>query len=118
MHEAQTDDSRLTLATVKAAARAGVVVANYVRAVDLERSGGRIVSALLEGQEGYLEVRCRAVVNAAGPWMDRIRRLEDPACEPLARLSKGVHLVLPLEDDWRAAAAIPVDGARAIYAMP
>lgn len=118
MHEAQTDDSRLTLATVKAAARAGAVVANYVRAVDLERSGGRIVSALLEGQEGYLEVRCRAVINAAGPWMDRIRRLEDPACEPLARLSKGVHLVLPLENDWRAAVALPVDGDRGVYAMP
>jgi glycerol-3-phosphate dehydrogenase len=36
-------------------------------------------------------------VNAAGPWIDDIRRLDDPAAPPSVRLTKGVHLVIDRE---------------------
>jgi glycerol-3-phosphate dehydrogenase len=67
-YEATTNDSRLTLATVTAAARSGAVVVNYVRAVEVEHGGMSRVT--LRGREGALAVRCRAVVNATGPWVD------------------------------------------------
>jgi glycerol-3-phosphate dehydrogenase len=35
------------------------------------------------------------VVNATGPWVDEIRRLDDPAATPCLRLTKGVHVVVP-----------------------
>jgi glycerol-3-phosphate dehydrogenase len=35
------------------------------------------------------------VVNAAGPWVDAVRALEDPTATPRLHLSKGVHVVLP-----------------------
>jgi glycerol-3-phosphate dehydrogenase len=63
--EAVTNDSRLTLATVTAAACSGAVVANHLRAVDLEL--GEISRVSLRGLEGTLAVRCRAVVNATLP---------------------------------------------------
>ena len=92
--EARTDDGRLTLATAKAATGAGAVVANYLRVEDLAVVPGRISEASLSCTEGSLRVRCRAVVNATGPWMDALRRLEDAGAEPVTRLSKGVHAVL------------------------
>jgi glycerol-3-phosphate dehydrogenase len=55
----------------------------------------------LRGQEGNFVVRCRAVVNATGPWVDRVRRMEDSDCRPIARLSKGVHVVLKPEERWQ-----------------
>ena len=120
LEEARTDDSRLTLATVKAAVRAGAVAVNHLRVVELERSGGGISGAVLEGRdgEGAFTIQCRAVVNAAGPWIEHLRLLEDPKREPLVRLSKGVHLLLPLDSEWRAAVALRRHGAPHVYAVP
>ena len=116
LDEAATNDSRLTLATVTAAARSGAMVANYMRVVDLELGGISLVS--LQGREGTLTVRCRAVVNATGPWVDRVRKFEDPGCEPISRLSKGVHLVLQPDEPWRAAVAVCLEDGHHLYAVP
>src|SRR5947208_3598534 len=84
----QMHDFRLVLATVTAAARAGVAVLNHARVTGVGALDGFHAVRL-----GDLVVRGRAVINAAGPWVDEVRRLEDPNVEPMARLSKGVHVV-------------------------
>ena len=116
--EAGTNDSRLTLATVTAAARSGAVVANYLRAVDLDLAPGRISRVSLQGRRGEITVRCRAVVNATGPWLDLLRNMEDSACEPVTRLSKGIHVVLRPDEQWRAAVAVSLDDGQHLYAVP
>ena len=80
----------------------------------------RSVSAVtvVDGVTGeQLTVRSRAVVNASGPWVDRIRLLEDPRARPLTRLSKGVHAVLPQPDGWHAGLAL-FDASRSAFAVP
>jgi len=118
--DAQTHDHRLCLATARGAAGAGAVVLNYARVVELHPVRGRLAGATVvaEGAPDPIVARCRAVVNAAGPWVDAVRRLEDPAAGPVARLSKGVHLVLPLREPWRAAVVAPVDRYRVTFAIP
>jgi glycerol-3-phosphate dehydrogenase len=120
MEEAMTDDGRLTLATVKAAVEGGAVAANYLRVVGLERSRSKISGAVLEVPDGggHFTVRCRAVVNATGPWLDHLRLLEDPKREPAVRLSKGVHLVLKREDEWRAAFTLSLHSGGHVYVVP
>lgn len=96
-YDAQLDDARLTLATVRDAERLGAAVASYVRATALDRSGGRVGGAELEDRitgERAL-VRASIVVNATGPWVDHLRRMEDPAAPSLLRLTKGVHAMVP-----------------------
>lgn len=117
-HEASTNDSRLTLATVSAAARSGAVVTNYLRAVGLDLEPGGISRVSLRGIGGEVTVRCRAVVNATGPWVDRIREMEDSGCRRIARLSKGAHVVLRPDERWRAAVAVSLEGGRHLYAVP
>jgi len=117
-HEASTNDSRLTLATVTAAARCGAVVANHLRVVALNLVPGGTSRVTLLGSEGEFTLSCRAVVNATGPWVDRLRAMEDPEGEPIARLSKGVHVVLRPDEPWRAAAAVSLQGGRHLYAVP
>lgn len=118
--EAQTDDARLTLATARAAAARGAVVANYVAVDGFERSSRGVVGAAATDVHGgnRLEIRFRAVVNAAGAHVDAVRRLEDPASTPIARLSKGVHVVLPLEGRWGAGIASYSAHARTTFAVP
>ena len=88
--DAQCDDARLVVAVVRAAAGHGAHVANYTRVTGLIPTVAGIAGAYLRdelsGETG--EVRARVVVNAAGPWADRIRRLEDSKATPLLRPTK------------------------------
>jgi glycerol-3-phosphate dehydrogenase len=113
LQDAQTNDSRLVLATVTAAARLGVAVANYTTVVGIEKGAVHV-----ESMAGAETIRCRQIVNAAGPWVDKVRRLEDPNSAHGSRLSKGVHVALPLPAGWRAAIARTVGGSRVAFALP
>jgi glycerol-3-phosphate dehydrogenase len=118
--DAQMDDARLCLEVVRSAALQGAAVANYVEAVSFERGGGTISGVrardALTGDE--FTVRARQVVNATGPWGDRVRRLAGDESGPLLRPTKGVHLVVP---DLGLTAAFlllhPADG-RVFFVIP
>jgi glycerol-3-phosphate dehydrogenase len=112
--DAQTDDARLTLANVRGAAESGAVVLNGAELVGLDR--GPVAAVRIDGDE--LEVRARAVVNATGAWIDDVRRLEDPRTGTSVTLSKGSHLVVDREDEWRAALTVPVEARRVVFAIP
>jgi glycerol-3-phosphate dehydrogenase len=121
-YDAQCDDARLTVATVRAAAAAGAAVSNHMRVTGLIRSVSGIQGAYLAdeltGETG--EVRAHLVVNATGPWADAIRRMEDTRAAPLLRPTKGVHVVVPRSRVGNTHAIIfasPVDG-RVMFILP
>jgi glycerol-3-phosphate dehydrogenase len=121
-HDAQCDDARLTIATVRAGALHGALVANHVAAAGLVRDGARVVGAHVKdritGEEG--EIRARIVVNATGPWSDALRRLEDPGAAPILRPTKGSHAVVRAARVGNRHAVIftsPVDG-RVMFVLP
>lgn len=58
------------------------------------------------------------VVNAAGPWIDQVRRLEDPNAGTSVLVTKGVHALVPADSEWTAALTIPQDGVRVTFAVP
>ncbi|MFN8094984.1 MAG: FAD-dependent oxidoreductase [Vicinamibacteria bacterium] len=65
---------RLTLAFVHAAADASATCANHAEALGLLRAGGRVAGVAVRDTltGATLEVRARAVLNAAGPWVDDV----------------------------------------------
>ncbi len=121
-YDAQCNDARLVLATARSAMHHGALVANYMAVRSLERTAGRVVGAELEdvltGERAGL--RAGVVVNATGPWADRLRKLEDPAAERLLQATKGVHvLVARSRIDHREAIIFtsPIDG-RVVFILP
>jgi glycerol-3-phosphate dehydrogenase len=116
--DAATHDGRLCLANVRAAAEAGATVLNYADVRELRTVSGRVAGAgvLVDGAE--VSVSARMVVNATGPWVDEVRLLEDPSATPSVRLSKGAHVLLRLDEPWRAALTIPHDKVRVSFAVP
>ena len=42
-----------------------------------------------------VEVRGRVIVNATGPWVEALQKLENPQAPPLLHLSKGIHISIP-----------------------
>jgi glycerol-3-phosphate dehydrogenase len=113
-----TNDSRLTLANVRAAADSGGTVANYAEVVALRLERGRVAGAEVSADGATIPVRARGVVNASGPWLDSVRRLEDAAAGRSIRLSKGVHVLVEPGSSWTAALTIPHDKVRVSFAVP
>ena len=121
-YDAQCDDARLVVATARSAIHHGALVANYMAVRGLDRTAGRVVGAQLEdrltGQRGV--IRASVVVNATGPWADKVRRLEDAGATPLLQPTKGVHVVVDRARlDHREAIAFtsPIDG-RVMFVLP
>jgi glycerol-3-phosphate dehydrogenase len=119
-HDHQTHDARLTLAALQAAAGRGAVVVPHAEVVGLRSEAGRVRGVELVDRlgGGRLSVPAGIVVNASGPWVDRVRRLEDPAAGTTVRLSKGAHLVLEGGEGWTAAVTTPLPGGRVSFALP
>jgi len=121
-YDAQCDDARLVLATIRSAVGHGALAANHVRVTSLVKEDGIVVGAdladLITGDRAT--VRARAVVNATGPWTDAIRRVEDPAAIPLLRTTAGAHVVVRRERLGHTHAIIftsRVDG-RVMFVLP
>ena len=65
-------------------------------------------------------VRADAFVNATGPFSDQMRQLANPGIRRRLRLSKGIHILLPLAADFGGdAVLIPkTEDGRVIFAIP
>ncbi|HEY2074531.1 MAG TPA: glycerol-3-phosphate dehydrogenase/oxidase [Gaiellaceae bacterium] len=109
--DAWTNDSRLTLANLRAAEERGALVVNYA-----ELTSVRPIEVHADGR--VFGVDAKRIVNAAGPWVDRVRRLEDAQAKPSMRLSKGAHVLVDGGGDWSAALTIPHDKVRVSFAVP
>jgi glycerol-3-phosphate dehydrogenase len=120
-HEYLTHDARLVWETVLAASQAGACILNYARVEEFLTLRQRVAGALLRdlptGQ--LVEVRARVMVNAAGPWSDRLA-CRFPDGRRRLRLTKGVHIILPRRVLPLSQAVVlnsPRDG-RAMVAIP
>jgi len=117
-HDAQVDDARLVVETIKSARRLGADAANHAAVVEFLRgpdgqlSGARVRDAL-DGRT--LGIHAGAVVNAAGPSIERVRGLDQPGSQRELRPAKGVHIVIPRERihaEGAVAVESPADGRR------
>ncbi|WP_431887382.1 FAD-dependent oxidoreductase [Nocardiopsis alba] len=116
----QMNDSRMAVMTVRAAVDAGAVVLNHAEVRSLRTTRGRVTGADLRDRIAGDEfgIDAKLVLNATGPWVDHLRRMENPSADPSVRLSKGAHLVLRTPEPWSAALTIPVDKYRVSFAIP
>ena len=121
-YDCWTDDARLTLETMLAAVASGAVVCNHLGVVEMVRDGARVrgVRVVDRLHGGTFTIAARQVVNATGPWLDTVRRLDEPTAAPVLRLTKGVHVIVPRERIGNVHAIVlraPQDG-RVMFAIP
>jgi glycerol-3-phosphate dehydrogenase len=99
-YDCQEDDARFCIDNLLHAAALGAVCANYCEVTGFSALDGKINSATVTDHlgAGTFDIRARAFINAAGPWVERVAGLLPPT-QPgdLPRLSptKGVHILLP-----------------------
>jgi glycerol-3-phosphate dehydrogenase len=120
--DGQFDDARYCVTLVKTFTNAGGEAANYLKATEFERdSNDRLTGVVVEDQRSDHKflIRGRGFVNATGPFSDRLRGLVNPKAPRKLAPSKGVHILLPLENGISRALLIPkTEDGRVIFAIP
>jgi glycerol-3-phosphate dehydrogenase len=112
--DALTNDARLVFDTLRSAEKHGAAVLNYAHLAGSHRSNNGWNCTVEDRIAGNtFEVSARTVVNATGPWADRI-----PHSQVRLRLTKGIHLVvdrarLPVPD-----AVVITEGKRLLFVIP
>ncbi|WP_301107084.1 glycerol-3-phosphate dehydrogenase/oxidase [Sporosarcina sp.] len=122
--EYRTDDARLTIEVMKAAAEKGAVILNYAKAAGFTYDEQTINGVEVEDMTSDKKwtIQAKKVINAAGPWVDEVKNMDGPSAGKHLILSKGIHLVFdqsvfPLKQaiyfdtpDKRMIFAIPREG--------
>ncbi|QTK07335.1 glycerol-3-phosphate dehydrogenase/oxidase [Staphylococcus haemolyticus] len=124
--EYRTDDARLTIEVMKRAEENSAEILNHTKSTDFiydskSKVRGIEVQDQLTGE--MYEINAKKVINAAGPWVDEVRKKDYTRNNKQLRLTKGVHVVIdqskfPLrqavyfdtEKDGRMIFAIPREG--------
>ncbi|MEO6318214.1 MAG: glycerol-3-phosphate dehydrogenase/oxidase, partial [Acidimicrobiales bacterium] len=120
-YDAAADDARLTLALIRTAALDhGAVAANHTNVVEMLHESGRATGAVVEADGQRIEVRARAVVNAAGVWSDDVRALDEGGNPDSIRPAKGIHITVPwdkVRNDIAVVVPVPKD-KRSVFVVP
>lgn len=95
--DAQVDDARFVMMTLRTAAAYGAHVAPRTQVVGFLREGERVTGVRVRDLESGAEqeIRAQQVVNATGVWTDDIQELVGGRGQIHVRASKGIHLVVP-----------------------
>ncbi len=81
-----------------AAAQQGATVANYTEVLSLTKdSDGKVNGAqVVDRLSGKTyTIKAKTVVNATGPFADKLRHMDDPEATELMLPAAGVHIILP-----------------------
>lgn len=116
--DAQTDDAALTRAVMNSAASLGVrlsMPSSFTHA-ELDEHG---CSVVFTHADEHHQVRCRVLVNAAGPWVNQVaNRIASGGAKAEADLVQGTHLIIDTAIvDSIFYVEAPSDG-RAVFIMP
>ena len=121
--DGQFDDARYNVTLVESFVEAGGAALNYARVTAFEKdAAGKLVAVSVNDRSSgeTFVLRARAFVNATGPHADSIRIMANPEATPRMRLSKGVHILLPIEVlGSNDALLIPkTEDRRVLFAIP
>jgi glycerol-3-phosphate dehydrogenase len=122
-NDAQTNDSRLTIAVLRTAAQHGAVIANYAQVTGFTRDGNTLLAAQVRDvlTDEAITISARHMVNATGVYSEKVAALANDTLKVSVEPSKGVHLVVPRErvGIMDTAAVLPeTEDGRILFVIP
>ncbi len=114
------DDARLVVLNARAAADKGADIRTRTRVTRIDADGGHWLVRLAQGGNEQT-VRARALVNAAGPWVDQVAASVAASGgnrRPHLRLVKGSHIVVPRIAGADDAYLLQSGDGRVVFALP
>ena len=118
--DAQVDDSRLVVINALQAQRQGAQILTCTECTDMRATDeGWCVTLHDHRRNTDREIECRAIVNAAGPWVASLSaQLSKQKAEHDIRLVKGSHIVVPRMHTGSQAFMLQHHDGRVIFVIP
>lgn len=119
--EYRTDDARLSIEVLKTALQYGAIALNYAEVIDFEYDKGALTALHCKGlsENKDFEIKAHFIVNATGPWVDKLRKLDNSLKGKHLFLSKGVHIVVPYDRlPLRQSVYFDTPDGRMVFAIP
>lgn len=112
------EDARLVVLTAMDAKARGATISTRTECTGLARHKDHWL-ATLRGESGERTIVAKAVVNAAGPWVDKVAKAALGQGAPAhLRLVKGSHIVIPRAYPGDHAYIFQQDDGRIVFAIP
>jgi glycerol-3-phosphate dehydrogenase len=106
---------------LKTAVQHGATALNYVKATGFQYEQNKITAVVAEDifSKKQFTIKAAKIVNAAGPWVDTLRKEDQSLKGKSLHLTKGVHLVVPYSKlALKQAVYFDVKDGRMIFAIP
>lgn len=119
--EYRTDDARLTIENIKTALQYGAKALNYTEVTDFIYKKGEVVGVKVKDivSNKDFNIKSKFVINAAGPWVDELRSVNNSKRGKRLHLTKGVHLVFPHEKlPVKQSVYFDIPDGRMMFAIP
>jgi glycerol-3-phosphate dehydrogenase len=119
--EYRTDDARLTLENIKTSLQYGASALNYTKVTDFVYDDEQVIGVQFRDEifGDVFSVSSKYVINAAGPWVDDLRAMNQSKRGKRLHLTKGVHLVIPREKlPVRQSVYFDIPDGRMMFAIP
>jgi glycerol-3-phosphate dehydrogenase len=117
--DCSVDDSRLVVLNALDAASRGASILPRTRLIraQADRDGWQAVCTDLPSGRAF-EVRARVLINAAGAWLNAVRRSAGMAAAESMRLIQGSHIVVRRLFDGEQAYILQNPDRRVVFAIP
>jgi glycerol-3-phosphate dehydrogenase len=114
------DDSRLVVLNAVDAAERGATIHTRTQFVSAQRVNGRwLAECRSTHSDRTFQVSARAIVNASGPWVDRVLQcLPGAQSHSRLRLVRGSHIVVPRLYDGEHAYLLQNPDGRVVFTIP
>ncbi|MGH8177061.1 MAG: glycerol-3-phosphate dehydrogenase [Steroidobacter sp.] len=114
------DDSRLVVLNAIDAVERGAAIHTQTRFASASVRDGLWVARCENQRSGeILQIRARAIVNTAGPWVEQVlRSLPDVQVDAQVRLVKGSHIVVPRLFQGEHAFMLQNPDGRIVFTIP
>nr|WP_297784116.1 glycerol-3-phosphate dehydrogenase/oxidase [uncultured Allomuricauda sp.] len=119
--EYRTDDARLTMENLKTSLKFGAEIFNYTKVTDFIYEDEKVAGVKFtdEALGDEYSVSSKYVINAAGPWVDELRSVNQSKKGKRLHLTKGVHLVFPKEKlPVKQSVYFDIPDGRMMFAIP
>lgn len=119
-YDCKVDDARLVIYNAMAARNHGAIIMPRTQFIDAKKENGHWLSTL-EDQHSkqQWQVKSKALINAAGPWVDQITYGKlDIDTKHQVELVKGSHIVIPQFYEGEHAYLLQHTDKRVIFVIP
>lgn len=95
-YDGQFHDARMALSLALTAEQQGASIVNHVAVTGLIKENGEISGTeLTDSLTGEIwQLKAKGVINAAGPFADQIRMMDNPEASKILSASTGIHIIL------------------------